>query len=296
MKFPVLLSILAALSCATPLFAVIIDGVAATVGSETILKSEVDAEMRRSGLPPERYSETLNALVERKLVIRAAAQAKMTIQDWVVENRIREIVEAAFGGDRNRLSAALAKEKTPYAEWRERVKEDLVAAAMRWNIVDKNVSASPGEMREEFAAHPEKYSACGKVTVAVILLKPEDSAKRAKVDEDLKKMDFGEVARKYSADSKAKDGGLWKDVEPAEVFQEKIASEIAKMPVNTLSGWLDIDGWSFLLKKVSGTKARAMTFAEAHDKIEAEVKKANAKKLYDAWIERLKSETYINFR
>ena len=280
---------------ASPLLAVEIDGVAATVGGETILKSEVRGEMRRSGLPPDRFNDTLNALVERKLVIRAAAQAKMTIQDWVVDNRVREIVESAFGGDRNRLSAALAKEKIPYAEWRDRVKDDLVAAAMRWNIVEKNVSASPGEMREEYEKHPEKYSKGGKTTVAVILLKPEDAAKRAEIDEALKTTDFGEIAKKYSADSKAKDGGVWKDIDPKEVFQEKIADEIAKMPVNTLSNWLDVDGWSFLLKKTAESETRPMPFAEAYDKIEAEVKKANAKKLYDAWIERLKSETYINF-
>jgi parvulin-like peptidyl-prolyl isomerase len=280
---------------AAPLLAVEIDGVAATVGGETILKSEVRSEMRRSGLSPDRFNETLNALVERKLVIQAASQAKMTIQDWVVDNRVREIVESAFGGDRNRLSAALAKEKIPYAEWRDRVKDDLVAAAMRWNIVEKNVSASPGEMREEYEKHPEKYSKGGKTTVAVILLKPEDAAKRAEIDEALKTTDFGEIAKKYSADSKAKDGGVWKDIDPKEVFQEKIADEIAKMPVNTLSNWLDVDGWSFLLKKTAESETRPMPFAEAYDKIEAEVKKANAKKLYDAWIERLKSETYISF-
>ena len=281
---------------AAPLLAVEIDGVAATVGGETILKSEVRSEMRRSGLSPDRFNETLNALVERKLVIQAASQAKMTIQDWVVDNRVREIVETAFGGDRNRLSAALAKEKIPYAEWRDRVKDDLVAAAMRWNIVEKNVSASPGEMREEYEKHPEKYSKGGKTTVAVILLKPVDAAKRAEIDEALKKTDFGEIAKKYSADSKAKDGGVWKDIDPKEIFQEKIAAEIAKMPVNTLSNWLDVDGWSFLLKKTAESESRPMPFAEAYDKVEAEVKKANAKKLYDAWIERLKSETYINIK
>lgn len=292
---PTLAAWAAAAFAAAPLLAVEIDGVAATVGGETILKSEVRSEMRRSGLPPDRFNETLNALVERKLVIRAASQAKMTIQDWVVDNRVREIVESAFGGDRNRLSAALAKEKIPYAEWRDRVKDDLVAAAMRWNIVEKNVSASPGEMREEYEKHPEKYSKGGKTTVAVILLKPEDAAKRAEIDEALKTTDFGEIAKKYSADSKAKDGGVWKDIDPKEVFQEKIADEIAKMPVNTLSNWLDVDGWSFLLKKTAESETRPMPFAEAYDKIEAEVKKANAKKLYDAWIERLKSETYISF-
>ena len=39
--------------------------------------------------------------------------------------------------------------------------------------------------------------------------------------------------------------------------------------------------------------AGTLSFEEAYDKVEAAVKDADAKRLYDAWIERLKAETYI---
>jgi len=283
----------AALLLQAPVPAAEVDGIAATVGAQSILRSDVVNEMRRIGADESRFNEVRNALIDRKLIVKAASDAKMTLQDWVVDNRIREIVDTAFEGDRNKLVAALAKQKLPYPEWRQRIKDDMVVGAMRWNVVDKNVTASPAELRAEYEAHPERYRTDGTATVSVILLKPQDAGKRAEVAEALKEKPFAELAKKYSADSRAKEGGLWKDVRPQEVFRPEICDEIAKMPVGTLSDWIDLEGWSFLLRKESETSSGTKSFADAYEEIEANVKQENARKLYLEWIERLKSETYI---
>ena len=113
--------VLAFAAAALPAIAVEIDGVAAKVGSETILRSDVAEEMRRMGLrDPSRFDEVRNEIIDRKLILKAAVESKMTIQDWVVENRVREIIDTAFGGDRNKLMDALAKERVSFPEWRRR--------------------------------------------------------------------------------------------------------------------------------------------------------------------------------
>ena len=150
--------VLALAAAALPAIAVEIDGVAAKVGSETILRSDVAEEMRRMGLrDPSRFDEVRNEIIDRKLILKAAVESKMTIQDWVVENRMREIIDTAFGGDRNKLIETLGRQRISYPEWQARMKEDMVVSAMRWNVVDKNVSASPAAIRAEFEAHPERY-------------------------------------------------------------------------------------------------------------------------------------------
>ena len=146
--------------------AVEVDGIAARVGTETILKSDVAMEMQRLRAPASSYDEVRAEMIDRKLILRAASEAKMTMQDWIVENRIRDIVDRAFGGDRNKLMESLAKQKVSYPEWHARMREDMIIQAMRWNVVDKNATASPAAMREEFNAHPEKYSTPPKVTVS----------------------------------------------------------------------------------------------------------------------------------
>ncbi len=275
-------------------WAVEVDGITATVGDTSILRSDVLSAMRRRGETDEsRYDAYRTELIERTLILKAAEEAKVSMQDWVVKDRIRSIIENSFGGDRNKLVATLAKERVSMTDWERQIKEDLIVNAMRWNSVYKNVRVSPAEMKAEFEAHPERYQANPKVTVSVILLRPDDVGRREEVAEFLSTNSFAAAAAKYSADTHAKEGGVWKDVVPSEVFKPAVCDEIAKMPKGTISNWVDIDGWSFLLRKDDETVSTAQSFADAYDAIADHVREANAARLTQEWIERLKANAYI---
>lgn len=274
--------------------AVEVDGVAATVGNVTILRSDVLEEMMRRGISDEsRYVEFRNRLVERELILKAAAKAKLTMQDWVVDDRIRAIVDDSFGGDRIKLEAMLVERKISEVDWRRKIKEDMVVAAMRWTVVDKFVTASPSEMREEYERNSSRYSAGDKVSVSVILLSPENAAKKTEITNLLKKEDFSSLAKKYSADKRAKEGGVYKDIVAEDEFSEVVCNEIAKTPKGAISQWIEIGGWNFLLRKDDEKSSAKRAFVDAYNDIEANVKEAKSKRLYNEWIERLKAETYI---
>ncbi len=263
--------------------AVEVDGIAAKVGSETILRSEIANEMRRLGLQDaSRYAEIRDEMIDRKLMLKAARESKMTMQEWVVENRVREIIQKAFGGDRNRLIETLGKQRISYPEWYARMKEDMIVGAMRWNVINKNITASPAEMRAEYAAHPERYVADHRVTVSVILLKPEERVRRDEISAALKDKSFAELG-----------GRRYADVKPEDVFKPEVCAEIAAMPKGTISKWIEIDGWSFLLRKEDERDGRRLSFEEAFDAIEANVKEEKSKAAYLAWIARLREETYV---
>lgn len=275
--------VLALAAAALPAIAVEIDGVAAKVGSETILKSDVAEEMRRMGLrDTSRFDEVRNEIIDRKLILKAALESKMTIQDWVVENRMRDIIDKAFGGDRNKLIETLGRQRISYPEWQARMKEDMVVSAMRWNVVDKNVSASPAAVRAEFEAHPERYATPATVTVDVIMLKPEEKDRRQEISEKLKNVEFEALGAKR-----------YENVKPAEFFAPDLCAEISSLPKGTISRWVEIDGWSFLVRKEAETAGKARSLDEAYDEVVANVKEEAARKAYSAWIERLRAETYI---
>lgn len=264
-------------------WAVEVDGIAAKVGSETILRSEIANEMHRLGLQDaSRYAEIRDEMIDRKLMLKAARESKMTMQEWVVENRVREIIQKAFGGDRNRLVETLGKQRISYPEWYARMKEDMIVGAMRWNVINKNITASPAEMRAEYAAHPERYIAEHRVTVSAILLKPEERVRRDEISAALKEKSFAELG-----------GRRYADVKPEDVFKPEVCAEIAAMPKGTISKWIEIDGWSFLLRKEDERDGRRLSFEEAFDAIEANVKEEKSKAAYLAWIARLREETYV---
>ena len=207
--------------------AVEVDGIAANVGASSILKSDVYDEMRKRGVTDEaRFGEFRNSLIERELILKAAAAAKMTMQDWVVEDRIRVIVEDSFGGDRTALDEMLTSRRISEADWKKRIKDDMIVNAMRWTIVDKNVMASPAMMKAEYEKHPERYRRGKRVSISVILLSPENAGKKGEVTEQLKSRDFPDVAKEFSSGKRAKEGGVWKDIDPAEHFNAAVCEEI----------------------------------------------------------------------
>jgi hypothetical protein len=271
-----------ALALSQPAQSIEVDGVAAKVGSETILKSDVYAEMGRLGVAAEEYAAVRNEMIERKLILKAARESKLVMQEWVVENRVREIVAKTFGGDRNKLMETLSQRKIPYGEWYQRMKEDMLVAAMRWNVVDKFITASPEAMRREYSENASRYREEGSVSVSVIMLKPDEKAKREEISAAVKSKTFEELGAKS-----------YVDIKPEDLFKSEICREIAEMPKGTISHWLEIDGWSFLLRKNDEKKGRAKSFAEAYDEIEANVRSQLSARQYAAWIDRLKEETYV---
>lgn len=284
-----------AVALMAPLFAEAapVDALVATVGSDTILRSDVEEELLRRHASAEDFNAVREELIDRKLILRAATQEKMTIQEWVVESRIREIVDKVFEGDRNKLMETLSRQKISYPEWRQRMKDDMLVAAMRWNVVEKNAVARPADMVRLYREHPERFSTPTKVSVSVILLKPEDAVLKEEVAAELATNDFAVVAKRYSADSRADEGGAWVDINPAEIFKPEICSEISELRTGALSRWIEIGGWSFLLRKDAETLGEKLTFDQAYERIESEVKETEAKKLYEAWIKRLRAETFV---
>lgn len=278
-----ILSVLLVASLSAAAFAVEIDGIAAKVGTETILKSDVYNELQRMGERDEtRFAAVRNEMINRKLILKAAALSKMTLQEWLVENRVREIINKAFDGDRNRLIEMLGRQKLSYPEWYARMKEDMIVNAMRWNVVDKNVSASPAEMRKEFESNPDRYTVERTVSLTVLTLSPSDAARRDEISASLKEKDLVALG-----------GKTYEKIKPEDQFCPEICKEIEQMPKGTLSHWIEIDGWSYLIRKDDEFAGRRLSFEEAFDAVEANVKEANAVKAYDAWIERLRAETYI---
>ncbi len=308
--------LLALLACGAAASAAMLDGIAARVDSRVITVGDVMAEIRRHPDASEKiaksggdlsemqalYQAALDSLIERRLILKAADAKKMEIPEWVIDNQIREVVHEMFGDDMNRLEEELARTKIPMTEYRNTVKEDITVRGMRQQIVEQYVSASPSAMKKEFKEHPERYRQEAKATVRVILLKPPSpgdglasiNTRWAQIGEEMAAgTSFADLAIKYSADSHAKDGGLWKDVNPEDAFRPEIAKAIAALGDGKVSELIDLDGWGFIVKKESSTAAKTMTFEEAYDKISWNVRNAAAKKAYDEWMARLKEDAFI---
>ena len=302
---------LALVACACA-HGVVLDGLAAKVNDAVITVDDVGTalgDLRRAGrLGAETdfktvYSNTVEHLIERRLILQLAAEKKVTFPEWAVDGRIREIVKEKFDDDMNKLNAMLTQIKTPLTEWRNMIRDDMIVTAMRQQMVEKYVTATPADMAREYKENKALYNKEAKTTVSVILLKPADPGDKkapsvsTRGEEILARLgkgeDFADLARTFSADSHAKDGGIWKDVNPPEAFRPEIAKTIAALKVGEVSKLVDLNGWGFIVRKDAETSAQERSFAEAYEDIERNVKKRLGKEAYREWVQRLRDAAFI---
>ena len=308
MKTAILTLALLACACA---HGVVLDGLVAKVNDAVITVDDVGTaigDMKRRGALPAPgddfkavYSNAVEFLVERRLILQLAAEKKVTFPEWVVDGRIRDIVKEKFDGDMNKLNAMLTQIKTPLTEWRNMIRDDMIVTSMRQQFVEKYVTATPADMFREYNENKNLYRSEAKSSVSVILLKPADDKKSPSVstrgEEILARLERGEpfadLARKFSADSHAKDGGAWKDVNPEEAFRPEIAKTIASLKVGEVSKLVDLDGWGFIVRKDAETGVKERSFAEAYDDIERKVKARLGKEAYRNWVQRLRAAAFV---
>jgi len=288
--------------------ATIVDGIAAKVDGDAITIGEVLKEVRRDPvlhLPgtgvadiKRMYRQTLENMIDRKLILRDAEEQKLQMQDWVVDNRIREIVKDNFKGDFSALRAAIDNAGILYDSWKRTIRDDLIVQSMQYQMVARNVIVSPSAMRAEFAANTDKYAVSNSFDVSVILLGEADGKSAAeRAAEAVKRLDGGEdfaaVAKAMSADSHAQEGGAWKNVQPADTFKPEIVEALDALGVGGRSAPVELHGWVTIIRKDAEHVGTRRTFTEAYEDIKNNVRISEAKRLHKEWMERLRDRSYI---
>ncbi len=289
--------------------ALLIDGVAAYVNEYVITIAEVMTEVRGSvwaDLPAEDreaqlhklYQGTLDAMINRRLILDSAKASGATIATWAVDERVQEVVNKQFGGDRAKLIAALASQRMALDEWRKTIEEELIVQSMRYNRVEKLVTVSSQAIRDYYAANPEQYSQAKGVDVSVIVVAAVDDASAAERGGlALKELEagkpFAEVAKAYSIDSKAANGGNWGVIDPAETFRPELADAISGLAVGATSPLLLLEDHGYILRKNSEVAPQTLTLEQAWPLVEGRLKMIEAEKKYNAWVSRLRKKAYI---
>lgn len=288
----------------------LLDGVAAQVNADTITIGEVLSEVSNSAfieLSKEEQKErlrtlyygTLNAFIDRKLILAAAVAEERKLQSWVVDDRIQEIIDNRFDGDRNKLHTAITGRHILYDDWRKGIEEDLMLTAMRMEYVDKRVSISPRDIRGYYETNRQALMSAGGVHVGIItLVAGSDGETLNALGERVQKelndgADFAALARKYSKDSHAEKGGDWGVVNPEEKFAGAIVKALAGLKPGQTSPFLTIGEKGYILRKIDEKAPAALTLDEAWPVIERRLRVQQSEELYREWTARLRRQNYV---
>ena len=288
----------------------LLDGVAAQVDDEAITISEVMNEIRNSAWIEmskedrekslrKLYAETLDAFINRRLILASAKAADLKLQAWVINDRIQDIIDNRYKGNRELLMADLTEHHVKFDDWKKGIEEDMMLMAMRSENVDKLVSISPRDVRTYYETNRLALVSSPRVRISRITLQAQAGKEEtvAQIGEQALKdldagMDFAVVARKYSRDDYAPKGGERGWVEMDDLAPDLVKALAALKP-GQYSRLVMLGETGLILKKIEEKGVTQPTLDEAWAQIERRLRVQKSEVLYREWTARLRRQGYV---
>ena len=218
-----------------------LDRVAAVVNGDVILVSEVERRFRHlvfdlrqtgSRLPTQEalVRRSLDELILERLQLGIAERLGLRVSDARVDHTIESIARR-HNATLADLGRALAAGGIPFADFRERIRNDLIVEGVRRREVLNRIRVSDEEVAR-YLSLPDRAPAGGEeYLVAHILISRagDDTAARATAEDVLRRLRAGEsfaaLARRHSSGARASEGGIL-DWRPAAALPSLFADVI----------------------------------------------------------------------
>jgi len=293
----------------------VVDGVAAVVNSDVITYSQVRAVVGpREKLLRSQYTgdelvskikearnAALNDLIDRQLILQAFKKENYQIPDHFIEERMHEIIQENFGGDRNTFIKTLEAQNYTLGEFKKMESEKMIVQAMRSKNVKLNRIASPTKVEEYYKAHRDEFTSKEQIKLRMIMLPSHADdgnapAQKAMAEEIFSKLvngaEFEQMAQIYSEDSTRDLGGDWGWVERKTLAAplEKVAFNL---PVRKISHIIDFGGNFYILKVDDKRGGTTRSLDEVRPEIEKKLLQQEAQHLQELWLASLRSKAYI---
>jgi parvulin-like peptidyl-prolyl isomerase len=307
---------LGAAGAVAPARAEVVDAVAATVGAEVILMSEVmenvaplaqqlrqeatseaafDTEIRRA------VADSLDQAIESKILYRQAQLAGMQVEDFMVEQRLDEVKkrypsEAAF-------QDVLRESGESMSDVRVRLRQQIMAVSMGFQKrreLEKQVAISEADVQQYYRDHLDEFQRKERVLLRRIFLNATSDEERARARARLAALkeeldlgaSFGELAKRYSDGPEAEEGGRVGWVERGDLV---VALEDAAfgLQAGQTSAIIDTEFGCVLLSIEDREEAGVATLDEVRTEIEPILRAKGADENYKAWMAELRQRSRV---
>ena len=316
-KFAVLILLYAVLLFPACLKAEIVDGIVAVVNNEVVTQAELNAIL----LPlytqykstysdeellmkiDEAKKNILYKLIEDKLILQEAHKIGMPATDEEVAERLEQI-KSQFSSSQE-FKSALASQGLTVVDLKEKYREQLIKEKMVNREVRSRVSVTPIEIALFYEKNEDDFNLPAQVKVMTIMIRKSEADPESNTD-SLKKIkmielkmaegeDFTKLAREYSQDPSAVDGGDMGYINKGQMMK-KIDEVIFSLQPGEISETIETPVGYHVFKIVEVKEAGAESFDEARMQIENYLFQEKAKERFDEWMTNLKENAYISVK
>ena len=252
---------------------------AALAKGEAPLKAEQYARLKE---------EVLGRLIEERIMLQRARELLITVGEAELEARIEEIRKDYADGSFNAL---FSNDTMSFSTWKKALLKRMLLEKVVAVDVNAKVQVTEAEAESYYKANRKLYAADRRVRAAQIVVRDRDRAeailKRLKAGEE-----FDKVAREVSIGPEAAKGGDLGFFEQG-VMPEAIDRLVFSLPVGKLSGVVQSPYGFHIFKVLGREEGGGRKFAEAKERVIADLRKLKEAEAYERWLEGLKERASV---
>jgi peptidyl-prolyl cis-trans isomerase C len=264
-----------------------------------VTQMEVDAGMK---IPPDRRDEIYRKAIDQLVTYTLLVQETKTRKVEVSEADAKKMTDARIADLRKQVpnadafNKALAARNMTLTRLRSDIRKDIAINRMLQQELSKLPAVSEADMKDYYAKNPDQFRG---VRASHILIRPEgfdDASKkkaRARIDDLLKQAragsDFGDLARKNSADGSAQAGG-----DLGYFTKEAMVPEFSKAAFALEPGQIsDVVETQFGYHIIKVTEKKELQFPEVAEKLRGMLTERRQGEAQEAFIKSLKDKARI---
>lgn len=298
----------------------VIDGIAAIVNNDVITISQVrelagarEQAMRQMYRGEELQSKlkemrlaALKDLIDRQLILQEFKKLQekgANIPDYVVDDRVQNIIREEFGGDRSAFVRTLQAQGYTLTRFKEIEKEKIIVQALRQSKMSDNFVISPTQIQTYYNKNKGNYATPEQVRLRMIIIRegssgdiPDAGSKKDLAREIRDKIaqgsEFESIARMYSEDDTRDAGGDWGWIE-RNTLNEEITKVAFSLRPGEVSPVVNIGDAYYIMMIDAKKNATVKPISEVRDEIERNLTQQERKKAQDRWLDSLREKAYI---
>lgn len=212
-----------------------------------------------------------------------------------IDEDVRHETQAAFRGDREALLAELSTLGMTFDKYRQLRERMIIASAVREKIAN-NVEVTEEMVRRYYKENVQRWRGPESVRLHTLTVRRTEENARALAEGLRTRLlnggDFAEVAREYSKDSRAEEGGAWPWTSLADI-SERVGQVIGRTKVGMLSEVIEQPD-AYIVLRVDGRRESGV---RPYESVSEDVRAALVEKLRRERVEnrlcRLREAAYI---
>ncbi len=262
-----------------------------------VSKAEAEREIRKM------EEKALDDLIDRNLILSEFKKLGGEIKSNFVDESVNQFIDTRFGGDKDKFMAELKKSGMTIAAFRDVQRDQIAIQALRSRHGgDQVIPNTPWEKKRIYNEIKGDFASAGKPKVRMLSIPKQtptsnEAAQKAimeKVKSSLKNgSSFSSVAKKYSDDSFASEGGYVGVLGKSGTLAQGLHDLAYSLPPGQMSPALDMGShWRILYVEERVGKS-VPSFDELEEEVDKRLTYEKRDKKLDVWLAKLRRDANV---